>query len=354
MSLLGHLVPRITSIGAEPVATQALAYILSESAEVAEAFVKFVSETGIEFFTPGSITAEEQQGDGTPDLTIKDAEGGIVRILVENKFWAGLTESQPVSYLEVLPTSPSSAVVFIVPKPRIRSLWDELESKCEDSSVKLGDKKLDKDGGSINLIWAHTGNRTLAITSWEEVLKRLEYATTDDSVKQDIRQLRGLTEQMKNTDEFLPLHEGEVTNIRVARRLVNYSQLIEEIVDHVIADGIASKKRLNPTHGYTTAGRYLRLHKRFGLWLGVDLEAWRDWGITPMWLKQHTKSPFAGVPGTTADQNVSLFDEAQANKGVLYIPIRLKTGVERDDVIEDAARQMRSIAVRFLEVWPKP
>ncbi len=353
MSLLGHLVPRITSIGAEPVATQALAYILSESAEVAEAFVKFVSATGIEFFRPGSIIAEEQQGDGTPDLTIKDAEGGIVRILVENKFWAGLTDAQPVSYLEALPLDPSSAVVFIVPKPRIRGLWGELESKCEDSSVKLGDKKLDKDAGGINLIWAHTGNRTLAITSWEEVLKRLEYATTDDSVKQDIRQLQGLTEQMKNTDEFLPLREDEVTNVRVARRLINYSQLIEEIVDRVTADKIASKKGLKPTHGYTTAGRYLRLHGKFGLWLGVDLEAWRDWEITPVWLKQNTRFAFAGVPGTTADQNVSLFDEAQANKGVLYIPIRLKAGVGRDHVIEDAVQQMRSIAARFLEVWPK-
>lgn len=353
MSLLGHLVPRITSIGAEPVATQALAYILSESAEVASAFVQFVSRTGAASFEPGAITAEEPHGDGIPDLTIRDTSG-IVRILVENKFWAGLTESQPVSYLEVLPTSPSSAVVFIVPKPRMRSLWDELDSRCEDSTVELGDKKLDKDGRGINLIWAQWGNRTLAITCWDRILEWLEYAAEQDSInKQNILQLRGLTEQM-NTDEFLPLREDEVTNVGVARRLINYSQLIEEIVNHLIADGIASKKGLKATHGYTTAGRYLKLHKRFGLWLGVDLEAWRDWGITPMWLKQHTGGSFAGVRGKTADQNVSLFDEAQANKGVLYIPIRLKTGVERDDVIEDAVQQMRSIAVRFLEVWSKP
>lgn len=351
MSLLGHLVPRITSIGAEPVATQALAYILSESAEVASAFVQFVSRTGTASFEPGAITAEEPHGDGIPDLTIRD-KSGIVRILVENKFWAGLTDAQPVSYLEALPVAPSSVVVFIVPKLRMRSLWDELDSRCEDSAVELGDKKLDKDGGGINLIWAQWGNRMLAITCWDRVLEWLEYAANQDSIKQDILQLRGLTEQM-NTDEFLPLREDEVTNIGVARRLINYSQLIEEIVNHLIADGIASKKGLKPTHGYTTAGRYLKLHKRFGLWLGVDLEAWRDWGITPMWLKQHTGGSFAGVPGKTADQNVSLFDEAQANKGVLYIPIRLKTGVERDDVIEDAVQQMRSIAVRFLDAWPK-
>lgn len=192
----------------------------------------------------------------------------------------------------------------------------------------------------------------LAITSWDQVLERLEHAATKDSIRQDINQLRGLTEQM-NTDEFLPLREDEVTDVRVARRLINYSQLIEDIVNRIIVvHKIASKKGLKPTHGYTTAGRYLRLHGKFGLWLGVDLAAWRDWGITPIWLKQYPKSSFAGVPGTTSDRNVSRFDEAYARKDMLYIPIRLKVEVGRDRVIEDAARQIKNIADRFLEIWP--
>ncbi|MCY4674462.1 MAG: hypothetical protein OXD43_11980 [Bacteroidetes bacterium] len=345
MSLLGHLVPRITSIGAEPVATQALAYILSASAEVAIAFVEFVSKTGVAPFTPGAITAEEQHGDDFPDLTIRDT-AGKVRILIENKFWAGLTDSQPVSYLEALPHDTSSAVVFVVPKRRVYSLWGELEEKCQDSTVELGRKETESD-----ITWARTGNRTLAITSWDQVLERLEHVATQDSIGQDINQLRGLTERM-NTDEFLPLREDEVTDVRVARRLINYSQLIEEIVDRTIADGIATKKGLKPAHGYTTAGRYLRLYGKFGLWLGVDLKAWRDWGITPIWLKQYPRSPFAGVPGTTSHQNMSLFDEAQARKDLLYIPVRLKAGVGRDRVIDDAVRQMHSIAGRFLKAWP--
>lgn len=345
MSLLGHLVPRITSIGAEPVATQALAYILGASTEVANAFVEFVSKTGVALFTPGAITAEEQHGDDFPDLTIRDTTGKV-RILVENKFWAGLTDSQPVSYLEALPHDTSSAVVFVVPKRRVYSLWGELEKKCSDSAVELGRKENVSD-----ITWARTGNHTLAITSWDKVLERLERAATQDSIGQDINQLRGLTEQM-STDEFPLLREDEVTDEGVARRLINYSQLIEEIVDRIIADGIANKKGLRPSHGYTTAGRYLSLYGKFGLWLGVDLEAWRDWGITPIWLKQEPRSPFAGVPGTTSQQNVSLFYEAQAREDVLYIPVRLKTGVERDHVIDEAVRQMHKIASRFVEAWP--
>ena len=87
MSLLGYLVPRIAASGEEPAATQALAYLLNASTGVAEAFVGIVAPTGIEGFTPGRIAAEEQYGDHFPDLTIRGTDG-VVRILVENKFWA--------------------------------------------------------------------------------------------------------------------------------------------------------------------------------------------------------------------------------------------------------------------------
>ena len=92
MSLLGYLIPRIASSGAEPAATQALAYILSASSSVAKAFVDIVSAAlpGIATFTPGRITAEERHGSHSPDLTIRDRDGAI-RILVENKFLSSFT-----------------------------------------------------------------------------------------------------------------------------------------------------------------------------------------------------------------------------------------------------------------------
>ena len=83
MSLLAYLVPRIASNGAEPAATQALAYLLNASPDLAEAFVNVVARAGIPAFAPGRIAAEEQHGDNAPDLTIRDADG-IVRVLVES------------------------------------------------------------------------------------------------------------------------------------------------------------------------------------------------------------------------------------------------------------------------------
>lgn len=347
MSLLGYLVPRIAASGAEPAATQALAYLLKASPEIRKAFVDVVSRTGIAAFTPGRIAAEEQHGSDFPDLTIWDTDG-VVRILVENKFWAGLTEAQPVAYLQELPGDVSSGLVFIVPHQRMYGLWGELREKCRRNGVELG-----SESKADALTWAQTGRRTLAITSWQYVLGTLEQvagAGGDLALQEDIAQLRGLTDQM-NAGEFLPLREDEVTDVNVARRLTNYSELIEEIVGRLVADGVADTKGLRTSHGYTSAGRYVRLHSKFGSWLGVDLVAWRGWGTTPIWSEHNTNGSFSGVQGKI-QQAANRFDEAHEVDGWLAIPIRLMTGVERDRVIDDAALQMRSIADRFLEGFP--
>lgn len=156
-----------------------------------------------------------------------------------------------------------------------------------------------------------------------------------------------------NADEFLPLREEEVTDVRVARRLINYSSLVEEIVGRLVADGIADTKGVRATHGYTYSGRYVRLRSRFGLWLGVDLEAWRGRGVTPVWSVHDTKDSFSGVEGKIL-QVVNVFDDAQeGDDNEVYVPIRLTTGVDRDRVVDDAARQMRSIADRLLQEFPE-
>ena len=347
MSLLGYLVPRVASSGEEPAATQALAYVLKASTDVATAFIDTVGRTGLPAFQLGLISAEEQHGNDRPDLTIRDANG-VVRILVENKFWAGLTDAQPLAYLEELPSDASCAVVFVVPHRRMYGLWGELRDKCRRNGVELA-----AESKADNITWARAGHRTLAITSWKHVLATLEHAAKAEghtALQQDIVQLRGLTDQM-NSDEFLPLREDEVTDVSVARRMINYTGLIEAVASRLVEDGVAERKGLRPSHNYTAVGRYLRLHSKFGLWLGVELEAWRDRGITPIWSQHDTNSSFSGVERKIR-QVRNLFDEAQEADGWLYIPIRLKTGAERDRVVDDAVRQMRAIADTLLKEFP--
>ncbi len=123
MSVLDFIV-RKRGLPAEPVATQALAYIMKQQ-EIAKKFLVFLHEqSGIQF-EYGSIHPELKHGESIPDLTITDQDGQI-RVLVENKFWAGLTDSQPIKYLERLPEDLHSALLFIVPKARMTTVWYEL------------------------------------------------------------------------------------------------------------------------------------------------------------------------------------------------------------------------------------
>lgn len=343
MGLLGYLVPRIAASGVEPAATQALAYLLNARTDIAGAFIGAVCRTDIARFTSGRIAAEEQHGGCRPDLTIRDADG-VVRIFVENKFWGRLMDGQPVAYLEEMPDEKSSLLVFIVPDQRMYPLWDELKKRCRQSEVDLGNES---KGDAI--YWASAGRRNLAITSWKQVLRTLERAADDGEyadLRADIVQLRGLTDQM-DADKFLPLREGEVTDVNVARRMINYTDLIDEIVSRLKTDRVADTKGLRKSCDYDYAGHRLKLHERFVLWLGVHQLAWRDRGITPLWIA----SEFSAVEGGIG-QVEKHFPDAHERDGWLHIPIPLTARVERDRVIDDAVQEVLRIAEKLLEEFP--
>ena len=335
MSVLAHLVSR--SLPPEPAATQALAYILREP-EALSAFVAGLAFTGVSF-EPTRVEAEKTHGTGKPDLSIYD-DRGAHRVFVENKFWAGLTEAQPMAYLNELPqdeTAPS-ALVFVVPTTRIPSVWGELIRRCAESALEIGGEV----GGSATVSAKLPGNRVIAVTSWKRVLDGLEVVT---SVEPDVRQLRGLTETM-DAEAFLPIRPDELTNVELARRLINYADLVELIVEELKRREVADTSGLRPSHNYHATGRYLYMHDRLGLWLGVDLDLWRDAGTTPLWWEMDG-SDWSGVEGVW-DELDGMFDDIQTRGGSKCVPVRLETGVERDAVIAHAANQMVAIADRIM------
>ena len=346
-SVLAHVVLG-GSLPSEPAATQALTFILNSSPDIARSFLGILLKNSkFEEFKLGHIKAELGHEDGRPDLTIFDG-CGRVRIFIENKFWAGLTDAQPVSYLKGLPSDPPSALVFVVPEQRVATVWNELKRRCSKEQLEWVDGTSKR-----SVIWAHVGCKTMLITSWKYVLEGLLDAAHSggyDTVRQDILQLQGLTARM-DTEAFLPLRADEVTNQEAAHRLINYSDLVKNITQKLEDSGVANTKNLRTAHGYYTAGRYLRAHEKFGLWFGIELEVWRDAGITPLWCL-FQNSEFCGVAGHF-EKIRELFDDVRVYENeLLYVPIRLKTGVERDRVVEDAVDQMKRIADKLLETFP--
>ena len=346
MSVLAHVVLS-GSMPGEPVATQALAHILNSSPDIAGAFVGILRTASVDF-EPGYIKAELGHEDSRPDLTVHDSRGRV-RAFVENKFWAGLTDAQPVSYLADLPENPPASLLFIVPRRRVATVWKELRQRCGQADLKWEDAP-----GKVNVTCSRVGRKTMLITSWTHVLEGLldaARAGEHDTIRHDILQLQGLTSRM-DAEAFLPLRADEITDQETARRLINYSGLIEDITRKLRDSGVADTQGLRTSHGYYTTGRYLRLHGRFGLWLGIELEVWSDAGITPLWAMLDN-GDYSGVAGH--HQTIrGLFDDAQPyeDDGLLYIPVHLRTGVERDRVIDEATAQITRIADTLRNSFP--
>ena len=69
-----------------------------------------------------------------PDLAVFGHDGQE-RILLEAKFWAGLTENQPGTYLARLPDDGATSVLlFVAPEARLESIWTELRRRTEDDA----------------------------------------------------------------------------------------------------------------------------------------------------------------------------------------------------------------------------
>ena len=201
MSVLAHVVLN-GSVPSEPAATQALTHILNSSPDIARSFVSILRPTKVDF-EPGHIKVELAHEDSRPDLTIHDIHGRV-RAIVENKFWAGLTDAQPVSYLRDLPDDPPASLLFIVPQRRVATVWNELKLRCTQEGLEWEDIP-----GESNLTCARAGSRAMLITSWTHILGRLLDAARaggHDAIRHDILQLLGLTSRMDADAESRAWH----------------------------------------------------------------------------------------------------------------------------------------------------
>lgn len=146
-------------------------------------------------------------------------------------------------------------------------------------------------------------------------------------------------------DTFAPLRAEELTDVHVPRRLLNYGGLVDAIVDKLV------KHHGAVTKGYRAVGfgRHMLIHGRFEVFLKVSPTAWHEHGATPLWCEYKCSEDVAQnlraqLDGATVHGSGKLV--------VVRIPVRLKAGVERDDVINDAVTRMCGIAGVLLKTCP--
>lgn len=321
-TLFAQILPMFTP-QTERVATEALRHILEQSESARGALEHLLLTAGVEVdsLTRFQTEAIGEEGERV-DLVCYD-EHGTERVLLEAKFWAGLTDNQPNTYLARLPEDTHSALLFVAPAQRIETLWPELCRRAEEQH-KLTFTSDIPVTGEMRGVSVDSNGHKMMVTSWRTVLEQMEsrVSTSGDLVTAgNIRQLLGLTARM-DSDAFLPIHSDELGH-EFPRRMLNLVRLVDDATERVLATDWADARGLRVTPQWYGYGRYFRLHSVV-IWFGVNFQHWAETGQTPLWL--------------------------QPDRGDrLWHPVDLPIGVEYPDVLDHVVNQLDIIGQHLKE-----
>lgn len=341
-SLFAHLA---TKFGEHPenLATESLNYILGSSDVAKKALTQLFEQTGIRF--KGELSFQTQVSG--QDNAIPDIEGtnlaGEKQIIIEGKFWAGLTENQPVIYLNRLPKQSKSILVFVSPAKRFETLWLELIRRIQESGQKIGQQnRISNEFIAANV----TETKVVAIVSWRTVLSAIltmVESANQTTVISDTRQLIGLCDRMDD-EAFLPLRSEELAP-QIGKRIVQFCQIIDEVTERAVNETIASVKNLKASSGLGWYGRYMRIYDQ-GCCLHFNAHQWSKSRETPIYLEvldekwgfnQKLKDALSCLERETPPR---MF----LNGKSIEIPIFLPIGVEKDKVVDAIYSQFKEIA----------
>lgn len=328
-TLLAYLSPWFEKT--ENIAVEALGYILKKSSASREALDDVV-RTGVRNVNPVAEVRTQAVGrDGTrPDLVGVDEEE-FERVLIEAKFWAPLTDRQPVDYLDRLPAEGPSVLLFVAPDERIAILWPELRRRAEDAGKHFVD--IDSERKCLNLAGTQ---QHLMLVSWTSLLDRISARASDAAepdIEADIRQLRGLAESAEKAG-FSPIRESGEDFGPDSRRMRDLRLLVDSATDRGVAAGWASRKGLNRTPKSYGYGRYLRLAGTI-VWFGVNLDWWEHHGQTPLWVDCWKLS-------NTIDEIGDRLEVAAIESR--WVPVVLKTNVGQSELLDDVVSKLKTIA----------
>lgn len=345
-SLFGHLT-RMFGGQPENVATEALNYILNRSSVARRAFLQFARQADVEL--PDALLFRTQAVGGDqaiPDLVGADS-GSRQVLIVEAKFWAGLTDRQPVAYLKRLPEQADGLLLFIAPAKRFETLWPELLRRCQKASAAI--EQSPDDIATDDLRTKRIGpTRTLALTSWRAMLAYILRALETEGeyrAASDVQQLQGLCERM-DSGAFLPLRSEELTS-DTGVRIRQYCDIVNEVTRRAIAEGVVSVQGLRATAGDGWFLRYVKLPDIPGSLFSVrfDADCWAKWRATPLWLGFHThREVRRWQKEALASLEIEQPPRLIVNGTNFLVPLHMPTGTEKQEVVSAVFEQVKEVA----------
>jgi hypothetical protein len=266
-------------------------------------------------------------------------------VIAESKFWAGLTDHQPVTYIGQLPPDTEGILIFIAPRMRFTTLWPELVERCKAAALPIGADIVESGETRCRKIGAR---HFLALTSWRAILAVI-LETLEGEVNQagvgDVRQLQGLCERM-DSEAFLPVSSEELAP-QIARRTVQFCRLVNELTDTLAKEGFGVWKSTGGSINTASYGRYVILENH-GCFLEFNPDLWARKRSTPLWLwiaGENWKQPIATAT-ITALAPLEREDPPRLVRdgSDVLVPLTIPLSVDHDTVVSSLADQIREVA----------
>jgi len=279
------------------------------------------------------------------------------RVFIENKFWAGLTDNQPVSYLRQLAAYTQPTILFVVvPDAREQTMRRELSRRLQDAGISTTDRETNSNS-IVHSIATEIGP-FLALTSWTRLLSALELEVADDpSARSDLLQLRALCEAA-DSDAFVPISSVEVSDQRTPALILQLSSIVQASIGLAVTEGVLNIKKLMPQTSWERIGQYARFSDEngVGIWLGIHFSHWKKHGETPLWL-QFSKGEFGRVlevwpllePWASKEGVFTSFQNDE-----LAVAIDIAFGEDQDQVVRSFVDRLKGIADVLNELNQKP
>jgi hypothetical protein len=282
-SLLAHLVLHHGG-PAEVYATEGLGHLLTTSAVCRQALTILLRTSGLTIAPDLFFRTEAVHEQDRFDIVGIDA-ASFARLVIEGKFWAALTNQQPVSYLQSLP--PEGTLLLVTPSVRFPTVWSELLRRCRAASLPVTQPSDHVRVARIDDQW------NLALIGWDELLSCLHAALQtagEHWLTGDVEQLQSLCAAM-DTTAFIPLSADDIERPS-PRHISHFAQLVDDLADYGIEHGDFSPFGVNAGKYKPGAskGRYTRYVgavslDRLQLAIIFDSAYWSTLQATPLWLE---------------------------------------------------------------------
>lgn len=341
-SLLGQFYTRIKG-SQEDIASEGLTYVLQRSFAARQALNKIIqAESGLSFedicYTTQSIGENLER----PDISGINNNGKEI-VLLEAKFWASLTNNQPIGYLNRL--GDNTILMFVVPTLRVRPVFNELQMRLKQAGINF---EVNNDANHSFNISHDQKKQKLTVKTWDEILQPIRQSleeSDEQMLLSDINQIIGFCETIDN-NSFLP-YQNEDFAPSIAKRINSYYDLVDKVIDELTKRGEADTTYLKgypQRYGYT---RYFKIGT-IGLSLSVRFDFWEKIADVPFWLylcddttnnsNWKQTDPFrAKVKKTIVKDFVISYEN---NKRELFVPIYPLVDKTEDIVIGRMADQI--------------